>query len=99
MTPRPEDTRQFDPAWWMEMAACRGADPDLFHPQRGEDVEPAKAFCRECPVRADCLRHALVNCERYGVWGGTSERDRRRMRREMRQELGLSYNYPLRSVM
>lgn len=66
---------------WRESAACRGADPELFFPGRGNSLAPAKAVCRECPVRPECLEYALANGERQGVWGGTSERERRRIQR------------------
>jgi WhiB family redox-sensing transcriptional regulator len=66
---------------WMSEAACEGVDPDLFFPERGDDTSGAKAVCRECPVREDCLEYALANGIRYGIWGGTSERERKRLRR------------------
>jgi hypothetical protein len=66
---------------WRERAACRGQDPDLWYPERGADVSIAKAICAGCPVRADCLAFALGNGEHHGIWGGLSERQRRRMRR------------------
>ncbi|HSP04945.1 MAG TPA: WhiB family transcriptional regulator [Acidimicrobiales bacterium] len=68
----------------MALGACRGADPDLFFPDRGESLEPAKRICSECVVRDECLEHALASGERFGVWGGTSERERRRLRRTRR---------------
>ncbi|MFP5322758.1 MAG: WhiB family transcriptional regulator [Acidimicrobiia bacterium] len=68
----------------MAFGACRGADPDLFFPDRGESLEPAKAVCAECVVRDECLEFALAAGERFGVWGGTSERERRRIRRQRR---------------
>ncbi|MFP5577158.1 MAG: WhiB family transcriptional regulator [Acidimicrobiia bacterium] len=68
----------------MAVGACRGADPDVFFPDRGESLEPAKRICGECVVRDECLEHALRNGERFGVWGGTSERERRRLRRVRR---------------
>lgn len=61
--------------------ACNGTDPDMFFPNRGESLEPAKSVCAKCVVREECLEYALANGERYGVWGGTSERERRRLRR------------------
>lgn len=69
---------------WMDRAACRGVDPDLFHPDRGANLvmREAKAVCAGCPVRARCLHYALETREIYGVWGGTSERERRRIRRD-----------------
>lgn len=66
---------------WMAEAACKGVDPALFFPERGDDTKPAKAVCQECPVRAQCLEYALDTRELYGVWGGESERSRRRLRR------------------
>ena len=66
---------------WEELAACRGMDPELFHPKRGESNASAKAVCRGCAVRLECLTRSLEECERLGVWGGTSERDRRSLRR------------------
>jgi WhiB family redox-sensing transcriptional regulator len=69
---------------FMAFGACRGTDPDVFFPDRGESLEPAKQVCAECVVRDECLEHALANGERFGVWGGTSERERRRIRRQRR---------------
>ena len=74
----------FASAAFMAFGACRGADPDLFFPDRGESLEPAKAVCAGCVVREECLEHALRVGERFGVWGGTSERERRRIRRQRR---------------
>jgi WhiB family redox-sensing transcriptional regulator len=64
------------------MASCTGIDPELFYPIRGEATAPAKAVCRDCIVRVDCLEFALDNREKFGVWGGLSERERRRVRRD-----------------
>ena len=64
------------------LAACRGCDPNLFFPERGVSTDEAKKVCKGCPVRAECLEFALVNVEKFGVFGGTSERERRRLRRE-----------------
>lgn len=75
---------------WMDQAACRHIDADLFFPARGESLEAAIAVCTECPVRAHCLAYALTNGERYGVWGGTSEKQRRQIRAERAKRLGLS---------
>ncbi len=66
---------------WMSDGACVGANPELFFPTRGEQVDGAKAVCRTCPVTRLCLEYALDNNETYGIWGGRSERERRRMRR------------------
>lgn len=72
-----------DPRWFPD-AACRGVDPTLFHPRRGENdnIDAARAICAECPVRDDCLEYALERRERHGVWGGRSENERRRIRSE-----------------
>lgn len=67
---------------WTAHAACRDMNPDIFFPTRGEDVRPAKRVCAGCPVRQQCLDYALDNQEKYGIWGGTGERERRRLRRE-----------------
>jgi len=69
---------------FMAFGACRGVDPDVFFPDRGESLEPAKAVCAQCAVRDECLEFALLAGERFGVWGGTSERERRRIRRDRR---------------
>jgi WhiB family redox-sensing transcriptional regulator len=65
---------------WMQDAACRGADPELFFPVRGETTYEAKAVCAGCPVRFECLEYALRHSERFGIWGGLGERERRRLR-------------------
>jgi WhiB family redox-sensing transcriptional regulator len=71
---------------WMSRAACTGlaTREDLFFPARGEATGPAKAICRGCSVRADCLDFAMINGEKFGVWGGLSGRERRRLRRSVR---------------
>ena len=69
------------PSWW-ELAECAGHDPDVFFPSQGADTRAAKAVCRLCLVREDCLEFALANRERFGIWGGTSELQRKRLRRE-----------------
>ncbi len=70
----------------MVDGACVGTNPDLWFPGRGESIGPAIAICQECPVRVTCLNHALDHGYRYGIWGGKSERERRRMR--VRRRLG-----------
>lgn len=69
---------------WRARARCRGTDPELFHPSRGEDTTVPKDVCRQCAVRDDCLDEALARNEKFGVWGGKSERERRRIRRQRR---------------
>jgi len=68
---------------WRVDGACRDAPTVDFFPERAEPTEPAKAVCAVCPAhtRTACLNHALSWPERVGVWGGTSERERRAMRR------------------
>lgn len=68
---------------FFDRGACAGLDPELFHPGRGESTGPAKTVCRSCGVRVDCLEWALANREVHGIWGGTSERERRRVRRRI----------------
>lgn len=75
--------RLLEAAPWMAQARCRGVDTEIFYPQRGEDLSAAQAICADCPVRAQCLAHALDNRESHGVWGGLSERRRRRIRRHL----------------
>ena len=67
---------------FMAAGRCVGLDPDLFHPARGDmgTIAEAKAVCAGCPVREACLDYALANSEHFGVWGGTTERERRRLR-------------------
>ena len=67
---------------WQDLANCRGADPDLFFPERGASTRTAKSICRQCSVQGDCLEFAIVSSEKFGIWGGMSERERRRIRRQ-----------------
>jgi WhiB family redox-sensing transcriptional regulator len=66
---------------WQAKANCMGVDPDLFFPERGASTREAKEVCRGCVVRDNCLEYALENGEKFGIWGGMSERERRRLRR------------------
>lgn len=76
---------------WRLDGACRDQDPELFFPFAANGPEDtagerrAKAVCRDCPVRATCLRFALDTAQKYGVWGGASEYDRERMLRRPRR--------------
>jgi WhiB family transcriptional regulator, redox-sensing transcriptional regulator len=70
---------------WRQRAACRGMSPDVFYPASEEEADQAKAICEICPVRRPCLEHALTSREREGVWGGASERERRRILRHRRK--------------
>ena len=62
---------------WKGLSNCLGVDPDLFFPERGASTREAKEVCRGCEVRIDCLEYALQNGEKFGIWGGMSERERR----------------------
>ena len=70
---------------WRDRAACRGIDPEIFYPVSDVDAAEAKSICAVCPVREACLEYALANRERDGVWGGATERERRRMIRQRRK--------------
>jgi WhiB family transcriptional regulator, redox-sensing transcriptional regulator len=70
-----------DQTGWKRQANCMGVDPDLFFPERGSSTREAKEVCRGCVVRDDCLEFAIANGEKFGIWGGMSERERRRVRR------------------
>jgi WhiB family transcriptional regulator, redox-sensing transcriptional regulator len=74
---------------WLHRAACRHVDPELFFPDSDvrptrAQVEAAKKVCRRCPVRGTCLSRALDNGQEAGIWGGTTEEERRRLRRPRR---------------
>lgn len=71
---------------WMEAAKCRTEPPSRFFPSDGVGVEIARRFCADCPVKEPCLEYALRNRIDHGVWGGTSERERRRILRRRRAE-------------
>lgn len=71
---------------WRQQASCRGVDPEIFYPVSEDDeATDAKAVCALCPVRESCLEHALTMREKHGVWGGLTERERRRVLRRRRQ--------------
>lgn len=67
---------------WQDYANCRGGDADLFFPERGASTRRAKAICGACEVQSECLEFALEQSEKFGIWGGMSERERRRVRKE-----------------
>ncbi len=67
---------------WTEDANCKGADADIFFPERGASTRKAKAICRACSVQSECLEFAIENSEKFGIWGGLSERERRRIKRQ-----------------
>ena len=65
---------------WLDRIACAGLDPDIFFPERGERAEAAKVVCRTCPVARQCQE--FRQGAQFGVWGGQSDRDRRKQRKE-----------------
>ena len=78
---------------WMAQGRCRDMDPAVFFPSDGIGVQNAQKTCSECPVKDPCLEYALVNHVDHGVWGGTSERERRRILRRRRiSSLQVSHN-------
>lgn len=66
---------------WQTDALCAQTDPEAFFPEKGGSTRDAKKICTSCEVRAQCLDYALQNDERFGIWGGLSERERRKLRR------------------
>lgn len=68
------------PGPWVRDANCKNLAADLFFPERGQSIAEAKAVCRGCAVRQECLDFALDTGEKFGIWGGASERERRRLR-------------------
>jgi WhiB family redox-sensing transcriptional regulator len=67
---------------WQERALCAQTDPEAFFPEKGGSTREAKRVCMACEVRAECLNYALANGERFGIWGGLSERERRRVQKQ-----------------
>lgn len=74
--------RPVDPKW-EERALCGQTDPEAFFPEKGGSTREAKRICSRCEVRADCLTAALLDDERFGIRGGLSERERRKLLRSM----------------
>ena len=68
---------------WQEQALCAQTDPEAFFPEKGGSTREAKRICQACAVRDECLEYALLNDERFGIWGGLSERERRRLKRDI----------------
>ena len=71
------------PDHWQELSACYGLDPEVFFPTTEEEAGLALSYCALCQVREVCLAWAVRNGERYGVWGGTTEQQRRRLIRQV----------------
>jgi len=70
---------------WRKLGACRGLDAAIFYPDDDDEALTAKEVCTGCGVRAACLEHALSSREKAGVWGGATERERRRIIRQRRR--------------
>jgi len=70
------------PLAWQQHALCAQTDPEAFFPEKGGSTRDAKRVCGVCPVREECLQYAMDNDERFGIWGGLSERERRRLRKQ-----------------
>ncbi len=66
---------------WQDRALCAQTDPEAFFPEKGGSTREAKRVCASCDVRSECLEYALGNDERFGIWGGLSERERRKLKR------------------
>lgn len=66
---------------WQEQALCAQTDPEAFFPEKGGSTREAKRICVGCDVKGECLEYALGQDERFGIWGGLSERERRRLKR------------------
>lgn len=76
----PDDDGQMG---WQERALCAQTDPEAFIPEKGGSTREAKKVCTSCEVRAECLQYALEHDERFGIWGGLSERERRKLKRRV----------------
>jgi len=79
---------------WRIQAACRNLDPDIFFPPQGTSsrtLAEARKYCRECPVSTQCLSYALVYRENHGIWGGLTEKERKRLRSQLRKKGLLKY--------
>ncbi len=70
---------------WRELGACRGLEAAMFYPDEGDEGLEAKSVCAGCDVRVACLEHALASREKEGIWGGCTERERRRILRQRRR--------------
>jgi WhiB family redox-sensing transcriptional regulator len=77
---RKADTEE-NPLAWQTDSLCAQTDPEAFFPEKGGSTREAKKICGSCEVRSSCLEYALENDERFGIWGGLSERERRKLRK------------------
>jgi hypothetical protein len=70
---------------WQARALCAQTDPEAFFPEKGGSTRDAKRICARCEVKENCLQYALDHDERFGIWGGLSERERRKIKRQARE--------------
>ena len=70
-----------DEGGWQERGLCAQTDPEAFFPEKGGSTREAKKVCLTCDVRQECLEYALAHDERFGIWGGLSERERRKLKK------------------
>lgn len=75
------------PIDWRKDANCRGLDPNMFHTARGESTKDAIAVCVGCIIVKECLHYAMTNSIKVGIWGGKSERERRKLRKTYKYEI------------
>lgn len=81
LTTRPAAAGANRPDRWQDHGRCAETDPFLFYPEPGMTAAPAKRVCMSCEVRRECLEYAVENGELWGVWGGTTENQRKAIRR------------------
>lgn len=79
----PYESVEYGTPAWYELALCAQTDPEAFFPEKGGSTREAKRVCASCPVAKRCLEYALENDERFGIWGGLSERERRKLKRRI----------------
>lgn len=75
---------------WQENALCAQTDPEAFYPEKGGSTREAKRICQGCEVRAECLEYALAHDERFGIWSGLVERERRNLKKRAVQAAQLN---------
>jgi WhiB family transcriptional regulator, redox-sensing transcriptional regulator len=76
-----QNVDEANPLAWQSDSLCAQTDPEAFFPEKGGSTRDAKKICTSCEVRSQCLEYALSNDERFGIWGGLSERERRKLRK------------------
>ncbi|WP_422388975.1 WhiB family transcriptional regulator [Janibacter alittae] len=76
-----EESTELTELSWQERSLCAQTDPEAFFPEKGGSTREAKRVCTGCEVRKECLEYALEHDERFGIWGGLSERERRKLKK------------------